>query len=196
MDNILYLDDFINYYSNKLNKIVSIKPYKNTLDKGRIINRKKFITCFLKLKEKYDLNNNLFTEKLIIIVNSNLKVEDKLLIKDIMEELNYKNVLFINELEIIKIDIKSLFINFNFSYFNLYFIKEDGKAKLNIYENDFINRNMLLDIIKLLNKNKIIISGKNYKEIINMLKDTNYEYYYFEDNNNIFIDLYLKNKTV
>lgn len=191
--NILYLDDFINIYSNKLKKIIIRKPYKETLNNGRIIDKNKFIRSFLKLKEENNLNNNLLNESMLIITSSVIKSEDKILLKDTMEELNYKNIKFINELEILKIDKKILFINFNYSYFYIYSITENGKIKISLYENDAINKSLILKIINLFNKEKIIITGKNSKEIINILKNTNFNYYYFEEANNLFINMYLKN---
>ena len=42
MNNILYLDDYINIYNLKNNKLITIKPYKNTLENGLIIDKDKF----------------------------------------------------------------------------------------------------------------------------------------------------------
>lgn len=195
MKNILYIDDYINLYSNKLNKIINYKPYKNTLWLGRIIDKNKFIKSFLKLKEQNAISNNILSEDLIIIISSIIKEEDKNLFKEIMEELNYKKVYFINELDLIKLTKDYIFINFNYTYFYIYYIQEDGKVNLNIYNKNEINTKIILNIIKLFNK-KIIITGKNYQELLNILKNTDLNYYFYEENNNLFINLLLKNKNV
>ena len=160
MKNVLYLDDYINFYSSKLNKIIVYKPYKHTLWMGRII----------------------------IITNKLIKDEDKILLNEVMEELNYKKITFINELEIIKIEKDSLFIFFNYSYFYIYYVKEDGKIKLIFYENNELNKMLIKYILKMFNKNDIFISGKNYNELINIIKDKKLNYFYYENNNNLFIE--------
>ena len=188
MKNVLYLDDYINFYSSKLNKIIIYKPYKNTFWMGRIINKKKFIINFLKLKEINGLNNSILSEEIIIITNKLIKDEDKILLNEVMEELNYKKITFINELEIIKIEKDSLFIFFNYSYFYIYYVKEDGKIKLIFYENNELNKMLIKYILKMFNKNDIFISGKNYNELINIIKDKKLNYFYYENNNNLFIE--------
>ena len=60
MNNVLYLDDYINFYNSKNKKIIITKPYKNTLKCGRIIDRDKFIKKFNKIILDNHLNNNLF----------------------------------------------------------------------------------------------------------------------------------------
>lgn len=196
MENILYLDDYINFYIKKLNKLEVIKPYKNTLDNGKIIDRNKFIKIFKKIKEIYKLNNFIFNEKIIIIINKTYNKEDKILLQQIMEELEYKNITFINELELIKIGKKSLFINFNYTYFYIYYMDEYGLINIINLKNNMIIKKVLNHIINLLNKNTIIITGKNYKELVNMLKKTKYNYLYYEENECLFINLFIKNKSV
>lgn len=196
MDNILYLDDFINLYSKKLMKLIIIKPYKDTLNAGRIINKEKFIKSFEKLKEKFKLNNNLISESITVIITSHIKNIDKQLLIEILEDLNYKDIKFINELEIIKIKKNIMFINYNHSYFYIYGMDKSGKIVFNIYENNVINKKVLLDIIKLWNKKEVIFTGKNYKELLNILKISKFNYYYFEKNDNLPIYLYLKGKNV
>jgi len=192
MENILYLDDYINFYIKKEDKIASIKPYKNTLENGKIIDTKKFIKKFRRIKEEYKLNNFLINEKITIIINSIYNKEDKIILQEVMEELEYKNIIFINELDLIKIDKNSIFINFNYTYFYLYYLNELGNVELKIYQNDLINKKLLINILEIINKNKIIITGKNYNEIINILRKTTYNYFYYEENNYIFINLLLK----
>lgn len=189
MKNILYLDDYINLYSEKLDKIIVEKPYKHTLSNGRIINTEKFIKYFKIIKEKHKINNNIFSENIIVIINSKIYEDDKIKLKRILEELNYKNIRIINELEILKINKKQLFINYNYSYFYMYYI-ENNKVKINMYENNFINRQLLLEVIKLTNKNEILVTGKNSKELDNILKTSKYNYYYYEDYDNLFIKMY------
>ncbi len=196
MNNILYLDDYINLYSNKLKKIIVEKPYKNTLCNGRVIDTEKFIKKFIKIKENYKLNNSLLNENILVIINSNIKEVDKRILKEILEELNYKKIEFINELEIIKLNKNIIFINYNASYFSIYKVEYNGKIKLNLYENNDINKELILKIIELSNIREIIFTGKNYKELLNILKKSKYNYYYFEENDNLLIKKYIESKNV
>lgn len=189
MKNILYLDDYINLYSEKLDKTIIEKPYKHTLSNGRIINTEKFIKYFKIIKEKHKINNNIFSENIIVIINLKILEDDKTKLKRILEELNYKNIRIINELEILKINKKKLFINYNYSYFYMYYM-DSNKVKINMYENNFINRQLLLEAIKLTNKNEILVTGKNSEELDNILKTSKYNYYYYEDYDNLFIKMY------
>ena len=195
MENILYLDDYINFYNKKIGKTIIVKPYKKTLYYGKIVDRSKFILFFNKLKKQYKLNNNLLREKICIIVNSSYTIEDKNNLKEILEELNYKKIIFINELNLIQIDNKSVFINYNHSYFYFYYINCLGKIEQKIYNNDYINNKLIINIINIINKNKLIISGKNYKELITKLQKLKNEYYTYENNEELFIKL-IKNKYV
>lgn len=196
MSNILYLDDYINFYNDKLKKIIIEKPYNNTLFNGKIINKDKFINKFVKIKEKYKINNNLFNENIIVIINSSFKDIDKLILKEILEELNYKKVKFVNEVDIIKLNKKSIFINYSISYFYIYNINHQGSISQNIYENNYVNKKLILNIIDILNKEDIIFTGKNYRELLNVLKTSNKNYYYYEENDNLLIKLFLKIKNV
>ena len=80
MENILYLDDYINFWNKKLNKILVIKPYKNTLLNGHIIDRDKFIKRFNKIIIDNKLNKNIFNNTITIIINSSYTKEDKRII--------------------------------------------------------------------------------------------------------------------
>jgi len=195
MENILYLDDNINLYNKKIDKTIIMKPYKKTLKNGKIIDREKFLKKFVKIKKNNYLNNYFIGECIIVIINSNYSKEDKYNLKEILEELNYKNVKFIKEKELIKIDNKTVFINYNFSYLNIYYIDSIGNIEMKMYEKDYIIDKIIIKILNIINKRKIIITGKNYKELIPKLEKTNFEYFFYENNDNLYIDL-LNSKNV
>ena len=71
---------------------------------------------------------------------------------------------------------------------------EYGLINIINLKNNMIIKKVLNHIINLLNKNTIIITGKNYKELVNMLKKTKYNYLYYEENECLFINLFIKNK--
>ena len=194
MDNILYLDDYINLYNKKNKQLLVIKPYKNTFKNGLIINRDKFIKKMNNIKEKYMLKEKLFDENIYVISNNLYNKEDKNLINSILEELNYKNIKFINELNYLKINKDIIYINFNYSYF--YFLYTDflGNTKISIYENNVFNKNIIVPIINEMKKKIVIIYGKNNKELINIIDKTNINYYVFESSDNLIINYMVNDK--
>ena len=193
MENILYLDDYINFYDKKTKRIISFKPYKHTLKNGLIIDSKKFINSYKKMKSVNNIVDTLINEKIILIVNSNYHADDRNKIKDILEELNYKNVKIINEVDLLNLNKNNIFINYNNTYFNIYYINDLNKVDLITYKKNNVNNSLVINILEYLNKENIIIFGKNYKELINIFKGTNYNYYFYEYSENLFINLLLKN---
>lgn len=194
MENILYLDDYINLYNKKSHKLIIVKPYKNTLRNGFVIDREKFIKKFNKILDTHNLKRNFFNESLNVIINNLYSKEDKLFIKELLENLNYKNIAFVQELEYLEIDKNTLYINCNYTYF--YFIYTDiiGNIEINLYKNNQINKELFCNILKLLNKNVVILYGKNYKEIENILKREKIDYYFYEEADNLIINFLLNDK--
>lgn len=190
MINVLYLDDYINFYSYNLKKIVFCKPYQNTLYNGRIIDKQKFIKSFVKMQKENNIKNNLLSESIVVITSPAIKECDKLLINEILEETNYKKINFKNEIDLLKLVKQDIFINYNKTYFYMYYIDDLGKYKTAVYENNFINKEIFSDIIDKLNPKNVYITGKDCQEGIKILEKNNYNYYYFDDNFNFFIKLY------
>ena len=196
MDNILYLDDFINLYSKKNHALIILKPYRNTLRNGMIIDRNKFIKKFQKIIDEYNLGSTFFNENIFIVINNLHTYEDKIFLKDIMEELNYKNIKFIQETEYLKLNKDNIYINYNNSYFYILYINELGKIEVNLYKKDDINNGVIKYIIKSLNAKNIILYGKNIKELENILKKEKIDYYFYDDSDNLLIKFLLHNKKV
>ncbi len=192
MENILYLDDYINLYVKKENKIIIFKPYKKTLWEGKIIDREKFMKIYLKLLESNHLKNNILASRISVIINPSYKEEDKKLLQSILEDLNYKKITFLEEINYLKIGNKCIYCHFANTYFYFYYKDNLGKLKMKIYENDEINKELISEIIKLIGKNNIFIYGKNYQELALICEKNDYEYYYFEDASNFIITQILK----
>lgn len=184
--NILYIDDYLNYYSEEINEIIKIKPYKKTICNGMVINREKFIKLFSKVLKEKGINNNFIKGEITLIVNNNsiLYKED---MQRILEELNYRKVHFINEKSLINIDAKTVFISANNNYINVYYLDNLGKIKTDLYPWNSAIRDNFLDIIFSFQKSKYVLVGKNAKEIKNLFNETD-NYYYYENYSNYFID--------
>ena len=164
MENILYLDDYINLYNKKINKLLVIKPYKNTLHNGIIINKDKFVKKYKKILEENNINNS--------------------------------NINFISEIKHLDLNKNKIYLNCNNSYFYLLYLNRKGNVELNVYKNDIINKNIINNILKNINKKKIYLYGKNIFEIKNILDSKKIEYYYFEDADNLIIKLMINDKNV
>lgn len=192
MENILYLDDYINFYNKKKNSLIIEKPYKNTLENGKIINNDKFLKSIKKILDKNKIHPGLINEELTIICTSLFNKVDKNNLKNIMENLNYKKINFISELDLLKMNKNKLVINCNYSYYYFYYTDEGGNVSVNLYKNDNLNKSILKHLIKSTNKKEVILYGKNYKEIKNILEVNKIDYYFYEGSENVLINMLLK----
>ncbi len=193
MENILYLDDYINFWNKKLNKILVIKPYKNTLLNGHIIDRDKFIKRFNKIIIDNKLNKNIFNNTITIIINSSYTKEDKRIITEIFEELNYKQIQYINELNYLTINKNNLIINYNDTYFYFYYLNNKGNIDMLMLPNNSITNAFFIEYIKLLKKNNIYLFGKSFYTITKKLNQEKINYYFYEESNNLILMLILQN---
>ena len=193
MENILYLDDYINFWNKKLNKILVIKPYKNTLLNGHIIDRDKFIKRFNKIIIDNKLNKNIFNNTITIIINSSYTKEDKRIITEIFEELNYKQIKYINELNYLTINKNNLIINYNDTYFYFYYLNNKGNIDMLMLPNNSITNVFFIEYIKLLKKNNIYLFGKSFYNITKKLNQEKINYYFYEESNNLILMLILQN---
>ena len=174
MENILYLDDYINLYNKKKDLLIKNIPYKGTLKYGKIIDHIKFIKKYNKILENNKLNKNILGSSILVIINDSYTKEDKRIIKEALENLNYKRVVFKNELEYFKIKKNSILINANQDYINITYLENNGKVKVfNLEYNSFF-KEILIDVLKKF-KNKII-------------------YYYFEESENLILSKIILDK--
>lgn len=191
--NILYIDDYLNYYSEDLKEIIKIKPYKKTICNGVVIDSKKFINLFSKVLKEKNINNNFLRGEIIVIINNN-SVLYKENMQKILEELNYRKIKFVNEKSLINIDAKTIFINANSNYVNLYYLDNIGKVRTELYPWNKAIRDNFLSILFSLQKSKYVIVGKNTMEIKNLFNEVD-NYYYYENYSDYFIEkLLFKNK--
>lgn len=195
--NILYLDDYINYYSKKNSQIIKVIPYKNSIRNGVIIDKVKFIKRFNKLLIDNHIKNSLLSDSITVIINNYYTEEDKYVLKEILNEMNYKNVYFTSENKYLNIKKDIIYINCNYTYFYILHLNYLGNLEINLYKNDDLNKKILKYIIKNLKPNTIILYGKNTFEIKEILDDNDIDnYYYFEENDNLIINIMLNEKFV
>ena len=176
MENILYLDDFINFYHSKNKLLIVHKPYKQTLKYGRIIDHDKFIKKFTKIISDNKLNKNIFNSSISVITNGTYTKEDKKIIKDVLENFNYQKINFIPEIKYLKLTKKTLIINANLDYVLIYYLDYKGNMQVITLDNNKFLEMFLKDISYGFRDEKDI---KNIEE--NYLKE-----------NSVFYDRYIK----
>lgn len=182
MYNILYLNDFINYFNYKTKKIIKFKPFADTIENGIIIDIKKFIKCFKKILRDNNIKPGLFYDKLIIIIPPNFSNASKYLYKEIFNNLNFKIIIFKNEISLYKIAKNNINININTNYF--YYTKVvNGKTKSYLYNIQD------LDLLDFSNpKETYYIYGSNTNKLVELLEKNKLNYYLFENQENYFIN--------
>lgn len=182
MYNILYLNDLINYYDVKKNKIFKFTPYLNSVRNGIITDVKKFSNCFKKMLKINNIKSGILYDKLIIITPPNFNNALKYIYKEIFNNLNYKFVIFKSELDLYNLSKKNININVNDSYF--YYTDTSSKTSSKVFDiKDLHLLNYLIDKEK-----NVYIYGNNYSTLVKFFDKNNINYYYFEDNENYFIN--------
>lgn len=183
MYNVLYIDDRINYYSSKLNKIVTFKPYEGVIENGFIIDTKKFYKVFVRMLKKESIKSGIIYDKIIIVTPPKFNNVYKEAYKNLFNNLNYKIVVFKSELSFYKLKKNNAAININDKYF-YYSYLFNGKIKTKIYSIEDLN---FIDVL-LKNNQNIYIYGKNSKQLLKKLEGTNKNYYVFENGDYYFIN--------
>lgn len=186
--NLLYLSDYINYYSVKSQKYVKFVPYKNTLKNGLIIDANKFIKSFNRMLKEYNIKTGIVPENILIITPPNFYSINKYIYKNIFENLNYKGIRFKSEIDFYDIEKNNVMINYNKNYFYLSKIIQ-GKIKSEIYPNNLTILNLL---IKENNSKNIFIHGLLDDDLKSILRKNSANYYTYEFQNNYFIEKLVK----
>ncbi len=194
MENILYLDDYINFYHVKNKLLIVHKPYKHTLKCGKIIDHDKFIKKFAKIISDHKLNKNIFNSSINVIVNGTYTKEDKRIIKDVLETFNYQKINFIPEIKYLKLTKKTVLINANFDYILIYYLDYQGNMQVITLDNNKFWKVLLKDILKQFKNKKIYLYGKDYLKVIDILKECEQNYFYYEDGENLIINKIINDK--
>ena len=194
MENILYLDDYINFYHVKNKLLIVHKPYKHTLKYGKIIDHDKFIKKFTKIIGDNKLNKNFFNSSINVIINGTYNKEDKRIIKDVLENFNYQKINFIPEIKFLKLTKKAIIINANLDYTLIYYLDYKGNMQVITLDNNKFLNVFLKYILNQFKNKRIYLYGKNYLKIIDLLKECHQNYFYYEDSENLIINKIINDK--
>lgn len=189
MNNIVYLDDFINIYSKK-NKRIIVEESSDILKKGKIINTRKFIEKFETIKKSNKLNT-LVKDNIYIIINNSYDEAYLNSLKQIFENLNYNKINYIKEEDLINVNNKSIFINTSLNYFELLYYY--GKELIcDYFDLNELNLKILITIINFLNLNEIYLFGKNKNIVKSELINNQIKYYEYSSSENLYIKICLQ----
>ncbi len=138
VNNLLYMTDDTIYLKNKKQKnIIKHKINKNIIKYGKIYNIAKFIKEYNLFLNKYHLNNNLFGDTIKIIINPLYSPADITFLKTIMEKLNYRRIIFENEIKRYKLNNEKAYLNIQDNYLFLGYIDEYKKVNSLFIPSDF-----------------------------------------------------------
>lgn len=154
---VMYLSDsHIYYLKDKTSEIIEFILPKNIIRYGKVYNLKGFSKYFKKMLSENNLTKVVSNGNLKIITNELFFPLDKIFLKELCLELNYKHIDFINESNIFSDYKNKVYVNYNDDYSFIYF-----------NERNFVNT--------------IVITNCEESKLLNFLKlkfPNNY-YYFF-----------------
>ncbi len=164
-NNTLYLvDNNIMFYSIKHNTIFNDQIPKNIIIDGKIANNKDFFKYFYKFIKKYNLTNMLLTSKINIIVEDNFNYVDKIIIKEILEKLSFKNINIIKSKTLLNFNKDVVYVNYNNEYMIIYYKNSYSRIDILFIPKKVLSLNIIDNFIKELTKNKkVYLFGNNHK---------------------------------
>lgn len=150
MNNTLYLTDNVCFYKREKNKKIYKLFYTDQVLKyGKVADESLFVKQTNKLLTQKKLINIFVNQNLTVIINDTCTKIDKEILKNNLEKLNFRNIVFKTESSILDLD-KNNYISVNKEYIILY------------YKNEYLQK-----IHKLIPADFF----KEYKQLINYLNN-------------------------
>ena len=147
--NILYfVDDYIIFYSKNNHQKYKYKISNKALKHGKIANTKLFISNYRKFLKINNLNNNLFGDKIYIIVNPSYTKVDIEVLTSIFNSLNYRKVIIVSELKVTKLNNSNAYLNYNNNYAILSYIDYYREKHAILIDKELMFKNNLVKILK------------------------------------------------
>lgn len=147
--NILYfVDDYILFYSKNNRQKYKYKINSKALKHGKIANTKLFISNYRKFLKINNLNNNLFGDKIYIIVNPSYTKVDIEVLTNIFNSLNYRKVIIVSELKVTKLNNSNAYLNYNSNYAILSYIDYYKEKHAILIDKELMFKNNLVKILK------------------------------------------------
>jgi len=165
--NYIYLvENQIQFYNKKEDKYYYYELSKKILENGKIIHRPKFLREFKTFLKKNHIIRKFQKNILYFIIPPTFNEIDKEIIKKIFDELSFHEIKFLKELNIYKMKKNVLWVNLNDNYMFLNYLLKHNKESI-ILKNNYLNLNLLDQLIIFLNNNKnikkIYLFGTNHE---------------------------------
>ncbi len=165
--NILYLvDNNIQYYSYKTDKIYTKVIPKEIMKFGKIANLIKFSKFFELLLKENRLLTKVFMDKIIVITNKYYTNVDKQILSEYLQKNSYNKIFFIKDKNILNLSNKA-YINFCEQYTIIYYKDRYFKNQELFIDNELFSKNELLKFIRKHTSNKDTYIFGNNQEIEN-----------------------------
>lgn len=188
MKNIMYLvDNYIFYYNH--NNCIKYKLDNNILKNGKVANIKLFIKQFKELLSKNHINLGVFGQSIMVVVNPCYTEADIEVLKNILENLGFHNISFINEIRLYKLNKNNAYLNYNNDYSLLTIINKYNKKEFYLIEREFFLENQFIKFIKSKIKNKDLLVFGLYLNIDEFVKNFGNNCYHFSNDETYLIDL-------
>ena len=192
---IIYLTDEFIYIASK-EKIEKVKLPKNLVLNGKVASINRFITKFMDISKKYNLNNSILGNKLKVLVHAKYTPADITLLKNIFEKLNFRKINIEIENKYYQLNQNNSWLNINSNYALLTYLNEYLKSETILIERNFFNNYLeFLAYIKSKIKNKNLFLIGASEECEKILKDFETQYgnytYLFENSETFLLDCLL-----
>lgn len=164
MNNVLYLTDNVCFYKReRAQKIYKLFYTDQVLKFGKVADEDLFVKQTNKLLTQKKLINIFVNQNLTVIINDTYTKIDKEILKNCLEKLNFRNILFKEESSILDLN-KNNYISVNNEYIIIYYQNEYlQKVHKLIPSNFFKEYKQLINYInnELANKKRIYLYGNN-----------------------------------
>ena len=170
---VIFKNDSIIWKNSDKELLISF--HKNVYSEGIIINEDLFIKKYLKSLKQAKISTFFFNKSVIVIYDSNISINDVLIIKNTFINLNYKKVILKSDLSFIKINRKDNYLLVDDKYKLYYLDKYNNKKVLTLSKKLSNNELNIIISNRSFNKNLFII-GKIDKSFLH----NNINYYLYE----------------
>lgn len=164
MNNVLYLTDNVCFYKReRTQKIYKLFYTEQVLKFGKVADEDLFVKQTNKLLTKKKLINIFVNQNLTVIINDTYTKIDKEILKNSLEKLNFRNIIFKAESSILDLN-KNNYISVNNEYIIIYYQNEYLQKVHKLIPSNFFKENkQLINYVnnELSNKKRIYLYGNN-----------------------------------
>ena len=158
----------------------------NSVENHRVINSEKFTESLSNIIDKLKINHNFFSQNIDIIIDSTYSKEDKILSQNILKELSFNKIKYINITELLNVNTHSLTIELNEYNFKIYYLTTTYQGQIYFNKPLIFIEPYLKELISITNPKEIYIYGdsSDIKKLLNYIEKKYHikTYYYSHPN--------------